>query len=81
MEKRVVVEVDGGQHAEQLDYDSKRDSWLRAEGFSVLRFWDNEVLTQVENVKQVISDALSAPLQFAPATGAKKIEAPEQSKA
>ena len=69
MEKRVVVEVDGGQHAEQLDYDSKRDSWLRAEGFSVLRFWDNEVLTLVENVKQVIWDALSAPSSILPRDG------------
>jgi very-short-patch-repair endonuclease len=61
LEKRVVIEVDGGQHAEQTDYDSKRDSWLRAEGFTVLRFWNNEVLRQIDDVKQAIWTALRQP--------------------
>jgi hypothetical protein len=45
-------------------------------GFTVLRFWDDEVLKQVENVKQVIWEALSTPSSILPETGAKKIEAP-----
>jgi very-short-patch-repair endonuclease len=56
----VVVEVDGGQHNQQKSYDAKRDAWLRAEGFTVLRFWDHEVLTQINEVKQAIWKALSA---------------------
>lgn len=56
-----MVEVDGGQHAEQTEYDSKRDNWLRAEGFVVLRFWDHEVLKQVDDVKQAIWQAVSEP--------------------
>ena len=69
LEKRVVVEVDGGQHGQQRLYDARRDSWLRAEGFTVLRFWDDEVLKQVENVKQVIWEALSAPSSILPRGG------------
>jgi very-short-patch-repair endonuclease len=69
LEKRVVIEVDGGQHGEQQSYDAKRDAWLRAEGFSVLRFWDNEVLKQIENVKQAIWEALNAPSSILPRGG------------
>jgi very-short-patch-repair endonuclease len=64
-----VVEVDGGQHAQRFSYDAKRAAWLRAEGFTVLRFWDNEVLKEVENVKQVIWQALSAPSSILPRGG------------
>ena len=56
----MVVEVDGGQHNQQKSYDAKRDAWCRAEGFIVLRFWDHEVLTQINQVKQAIWKALSA---------------------
>ena len=40
LEKRVVVEVDGGQHAHEATVDAERDRWLRDEGFIVLRFWN-----------------------------------------
>jgi very-short-patch-repair endonuclease len=50
LEKRVVVEVDGGQqHNEQRPYDNRRDAWLKAQGFLVLRFWDHEVLMQIDD--------------------------------
>ena len=61
LEKRVVIEVDGGQHSEQKAYDDKRSAWLRSEGFTVLRFWDQEVLTQIDNVKEFIWHALREP--------------------
>ena len=61
LEKRVIIEVDGGQHSEQKAYDDKRSAWLRSEGFMVLRFWDHEVLTQIDNVKQAIWKALARP--------------------
>jgi very-short-patch-repair endonuclease len=44
LEKRLIVELDGGQHAEQSDYDARRDAWLSQQDFSVLRFWNNDVL-------------------------------------
>jgi len=58
LEKKLVVEVDGGQHNEQGDYDVKRTEWLEAQRFRVLRFWNNEVLKEIEIVKEVIEEAL-----------------------
>ncbi len=40
LEKKVIIELDGGQHAVGPD-DKVRDEWVRAEGYKVLRFWDN----------------------------------------
>jgi adenine-specific DNA-methyltransferase len=59
MERRVLIEVDGGQHAEQLERDEVRTAFLNAEGFRVLRFWNNEVLAQTEAVLAVILEALA----------------------
>jgi very-short-patch-repair endonuclease len=47
---QLVVEVDGGQHAEQEDYDRKREHFLRSQGYEVVRFWNNEVLGNLEGV-------------------------------
>jgi len=57
-EKRLIIEVDGGQHLEQKSYDSERDGWLEKEGFRILRFWDNQIFKEIEAVKQVIMAAL-----------------------
>ena len=54
LEIRVVIELDGGQHAEQSDYDSTRDTWLRDQGFTVLRFWNHEVLKSIDDVTEKI---------------------------
>jgi very-short-patch-repair endonuclease len=60
LERKVVVEVDGGQHA--LDPGDKiRDEWLRAEGYQVLRFWDNQVFSDLEGVLERIRDVLLTP--------------------
>lgn len=56
-DKRIVIEVDGGQHAEKLD-DVARDKHLNDEGFKVLRFWNNEVLDSIEGVLESIREAL-----------------------
>jgi len=58
LEKRVAIEVDGGQHNEPGSHDHQRDEWLRKQGFVILRFWNHEVLTQIEVVKEVIWKAL-----------------------
>ena len=60
LEKKVVIELDGGQHA-LVQADRIRDEWLRAEGYSVLRFWDNEVFTNLEGVLESIRNALLTP--------------------
>jgi very-short-patch-repair endonuclease len=54
LENRLVIEVDGGQHAEQAEHDQLRTDKLQAAGFHVLRFWNNEVLREIEAVKEKI---------------------------
>jgi very-short-patch-repair endonuclease len=53
-EKRIIVECDGSQHFVQKDKNSTRDEWLRARGYKVLRFWDNEILQNLSIVLDVI---------------------------
>jgi very-short-patch-repair endonuclease len=53
-EKGVIVEADGGQHAQEKDKDEERTGWLNSQGFTVLRFWNNEILTNIEGVVEVI---------------------------
>ncbi len=53
-EKDLVIELDGGQHAEQREEDRVRDSWLHSQGFTVLRFWNNEVFANIEGVLEII---------------------------
>jgi very-short-patch-repair endonuclease len=48
-ERQVVVEVDGGQHSGNAS-DAARDTWFRREGFTVVRFWNNDVLTNLDGV-------------------------------
>ncbi len=55
-EKKIVIEIDGGQHAceqERLD-DAKRDAYLKKIGYNVLRFWNNDVLSNIEGVLEKI---------------------------
>ena len=59
--QRLIVEVDGGQHAENTR-DEKRDGHLRAQGFRVLRFWNNDMFNNEEGVLTSILNALQAPL-------------------
>jgi very-short-patch-repair endonuclease len=53
-EKKLIVELDGGQHQERVDYDSNRDAWLKSEGYTVLRYWNNEVMGNLEGVLEDI---------------------------
>jgi very-short-patch-repair endonuclease len=51
---KLVVEIDGGQHAEQVVYDRRRDTYLQSEGFTVLRFWNNQILNETDAVLESI---------------------------
>lgn len=62
LERRLIVEVDGGHHSKQVAYDLERDTWLKKQGFSILRFWDNQVLKEIESVKEVIMKELDITL-------------------
>lgn len=59
--QRVIVELDGGQHAEATAYDAERDAWLKQHNFRVLRFWNNEWTAQPEAVFEAIWQALQQP--------------------
>jgi len=54
LERRLILELDGGQHAEQKQCDAERTLWLETQGFAVLRFWDHEVLQEWDAVEEVI---------------------------
>ena len=57
-EKRLVIELDGGQHAFSADYDARRTKFLEAQGYRVERFWNSEVLDNIEGVLVVIGQVL-----------------------
>jgi very-short-patch-repair endonuclease len=59
VEKNIVIEVDGGQHAESEELDKQRSAYLNKMGFKVLRFWNNEVLQETEAVLNSIFAILS----------------------
>jgi very-short-patch-repair endonuclease len=63
LEKRLIIEVDGGQHNDegQIRYDNTRTEYLESHGFIVLRFWNNQILGQTEHVLNEIVSVLERP--------------------
>jgi very-short-patch-repair endonuclease len=59
--KRLVVELDGGQHGDHEDArrDAKRDVYMKSNGYRVLRFWNNDVMRNLDGVLQTAADTLS----------------------
>ena len=58
-EKRLIIEVDGGQHQERIEYDEARTDWLKQQGYKILRFWNNEVLSEPAGVITAIEIELN----------------------
>ncbi|HET7831782.1 MAG TPA: endonuclease domain-containing protein [Gallionella sp.] len=58
IEKQLGIELDGGQHGETIGDDQRRDTWLQKQGIRVLRFWNNQMLTETEVVMEVIFQAV-----------------------
>ncbi len=58
LKRNLVIEIDGGQHIEQASYDEKRTFYIEQQGFIVMRFWNNEVITETEAVLEVIRNTL-----------------------
>jgi very-short-patch-repair endonuclease len=58
LERKVIIELDGSQHAEPAiqEYDRERGNWLENEGYRVLRFWDNDVLMNTKGILEVIRE-------------------------
>jgi len=58
LDARLIIEVDGGQHADAEAADAERDTWLKSQNFRVLRFWNSDVLKNQEGVMQAVLEAL-----------------------
>lgn len=59
--KKLIIELDGGQHSEAVLYDTKRTAYLERKGYQVIRFWNNDVLTRLDDVLEEILRVLSSP--------------------
>jgi very-short-patch-repair endonuclease len=53
-DKQLVIELDGGQHANQMDRDDQRSAYLNEQGYTVLRFWNDQVLRETDAVLEEI---------------------------
>ena len=72
VERKLMVELDGGQHDLAKEKDKKRDEWFKNHGYKVLRFWDNEVFKNTDGVLETIRKKLLAPHLTSPARGEEK---------
>jgi very-short-patch-repair endonuclease len=59
---KLIIELDGSQHADAIEADAARTSFLKSQGYRVLRFWNNEVMRNLDGVLTVIAAALPSPL-------------------
>jgi very-short-patch-repair endonuclease len=55
---KLVIEIDGSQHADNVEYDTRRSEFLAGKGYRVIRFWNNDVLQSLDGVYQAIEIAL-----------------------
>ena len=69
-QEKLVIEVDGGSHLEQEEYDKERTRWLEEEkGYRVIRFTNDDVLRNINEVVEAIRDAVKGPHLISPARG------------
>ena len=61
VERGLVVELDGGQHSSQIQADQRRTAFIERQGYRVVRFWDNEILSDAEAVLERIVRVLDGP--------------------
>lgn len=59
-QKKIIIELDGSQHADTIKYDEKRTKFLEEKGYHVLRIWNDEVFTNIEGVLEAILNLLEA---------------------
>ena len=52
--KKLIIELDGSQHLEQEEYDAERTEFLKSKGYKVLRFWNSDVMNDMDSVLNVI---------------------------
>jgi len=57
--RKIIIELDGGQHLEQEDYDVERTNFLQSRGYHVLRFWNKDIMNDIDSVLRVIYATLN----------------------
>ncbi len=68
----LIIEVDGGQHVTATEQDAARTAWLEAHGFRVIRFWDGDVLRELDGVLETIRKELVTPHPNPPPQGGRE---------
>ena len=58
LERKLIIELDGGQHGEKVKYDERRTSCLQSRGYRVIRFWNHDVVNHLEVVLREIYKAV-----------------------
>ena len=58
IQKKLIIELDGSQHLEQEEYDEERTKYLESQGYKVIRFWNNDVMKDIEGVILAIMYAM-----------------------
>jgi very-short-patch-repair endonuclease len=58
--KKLIIELDGSQHMEQEEYDKERTEYLVSKGYTVLRFWNNDVMKDLDSVIRAIIQAMES---------------------
>ena len=70
IEQRLIIELDGGQHTEQREYDRQRDAYISSRGYRILRFWNDDVLKDMGAVlEEILRTIEAADDQTAPPAG------------
>ena len=78
---KLVVEVDGGQHGIKVEKDAARTAWLESQGYSVIRFWNNEVMDNIEGVLATVREEVAALLAMRtapPSTSLREATSPSE---
>mgnify|MGYP001465364122 CR=1 FL=1 len=58
IKRKLVIELDGSQHLEQEEYDTERTKFLQSMGYTVIRFWNHQIMNEMDNVIKAIEFAL-----------------------
>lgn len=58
IKKKLIIELDGSQHLEQEEYDGERTKFLESQGYKVIRFWNNQIMNDINSVVKAIQFAL-----------------------
>ncbi|MGL4368645.1 MAG: endonuclease domain-containing protein [Spirochaetota bacterium] len=68
-EKKLIIELDGSQHIDDKEKDVIRDCWLTEQGFIVKRFWNNDVMNNIDRVLRTIYEMILSPSPAPPVEG------------